>query len=102
MAGILDLLSGGAISNFSVLAMGVYPYITASIIIQLLIPIIPAWEEMMKEGEAGRNKMNQYTVYATIPLALLQAIGQIRLLTAGNTVRPAETLALPARSFCRR
>jgi preprotein translocase subunit SecY len=85
LAGILDLLSGGAISNFSVLAMGVYPYITASIIIQLLIPIIPAWEEMMKEGEAGRNKMNQYTVYATIPLALLQAIGQIRLLTASNT-----------------
>jgi len=64
--------------------MGVYPYITASIIIQLLIPIIPAWEEMMKEGESGRNKMNQYTVYATIPLAALQAIGQIRLLTAGN------------------
>jgi len=81
---LLDLLSGGAISNFSVLAMGVYPYITASIIIQLLIPIIPAWEAMMKEGEAGRNRMNQYTVYATIPLALLQAIGQIRLLTAGQ------------------
>jgi preprotein translocase subunit SecY len=84
LAGILDLLSGGAIANFSVLAMGVYPYITASIIIQLLVPIIPAWEEMMKEGEAGRNKMNQYTVYATIPLAALQAIGQIRLLTASN------------------
>jgi preprotein translocase subunit SecY len=84
LAGILDLLSGGAIANFSVLAMGVYPYITAQIILQLLVPIIPAWEEMMKEGEAGRNKLNQYTVYATIPLAALQAVGQIRLLTASN------------------
>ena len=66
---ILDLLSGGAISNFSVLAMGVYPYITASIIVQLLIPIIPYLENLQKEGEAGRNKINQFTVYATIPLA---------------------------------
>jgi len=73
-----------AIANFSVLAMGVYPYITASIIVQLLIPIIPYLENLQKEGEAGRNKINQFTVYATIPLALLQAIGQIRILTAGT------------------
>jgi preprotein translocase subunit SecY len=84
LAGILDLLSGGAISNFSVLAMGVYPYITASIIVQLLVPIIPYLENLQKEGEAGRNRINQFVVYATIPLALLQAIGQIRLLTASN------------------
>jgi preprotein translocase subunit SecY len=84
LAGILDLLSGGAISNFSVLAMGVYPYITAQIIVQLLVPIIPYLDNLWKEGEAGRNKVNQYTVYATIPLAALQAIGQIRLLTASN------------------
>ncbi len=84
LANLLDLLSGGAIANFSVLAMGVYPYITASIILQLLLPIIPSLENLAKEGEAGRNKINQYTVYATIPLAALQAIGQIRLLTAGN------------------
>src|SRR5512136_1862577 len=81
---LLDLLSGGAISNFSVLAMGVYPYITAHIIVQLLVPIIPYLDNLMKEGEAGRNKVNQYTVYATIPMAALQAIGQIRLLTASN------------------
>ncbi len=81
---LLDLLSGGAIANFSVLAMGVYPYITAQIIVQLLVPIIPYLENLQKEGEAGRNKINQYMVYATIPLALLQAIGQIRLLTAGQ------------------
>jgi preprotein translocase subunit SecY len=81
---LLDLLSGGAIANFSVLAMGVYPYITASIIVQLLVPIIPYLENLQKEGESGRNKINQYVVYATIPLAALQAIGQIRLLTAGT------------------
>jgi preprotein translocase subunit SecY len=81
---LLDLLSGGAIANFSVLAMGVYPYITASIIVQLLVPIIPYLENLNKEGEAGRNKINQFVVYATIPLAALQAIGQIRLLTAGT------------------
>ncbi len=58
---MLNLLSGGALSNFSVMAMGVYPYITASIIIQLLQPIVPALAALQKEGEAGRNKLNQYT-----------------------------------------
>lgn len=76
----LDLLSGGAVRNFSVMAMGVYPYITASIIIQLLTPIIPQLEELSAEGESGRNKINKITYYITIPLAFLQAIGQIRLI----------------------
>lgn len=76
----LDLLSGGAVRNFSVMAMGVYPYITASIIIQLLTPIIPQLEELSSEGESGRNKINKITYYITIPLAFLQAIGQIRLI----------------------
>jgi len=75
----LDLLSGGAVSNFSIMAMGVYPYITASIIIQLLTPIIPQLEELQQEGETGRNKLNRYTYYLTVPLAFLQGIGQIRL-----------------------
>ena len=75
----LDLLSGGAVSNFSVMAMGVYPYITASIIIQLLTPIIPQLQELQSEGETGRNKLNRFTYYLTVPLAFLQAIGQIRL-----------------------
>jgi preprotein translocase subunit SecY len=75
----LDLLSGGAVRNFSVMAMGVYPYITASIIIQLLTPIIPQLEEMASEGESGRNRLNKITYYITVPLAFLQAIGQIRL-----------------------
>jgi len=75
----LDLLSGGAVRNFSVMAMGVYPYITASIIMQLLTPIIPYLEELQSEGESGRNKINRITYYITIPFAILQAIGQIRL-----------------------
>jgi preprotein translocase subunit SecY len=75
----LDLLSGGALLQFSVLAMGVYPYITASIIIQLLTPMIPALEELSREGEQGRNKINQYTHWLTVPLAALQAFGQVSI-----------------------
>ncbi len=83
LVGLLDLLSGGLVANFSVMAMGVYPYVTASIIFQLLVPIIPRLEELQKEGEAGRNKLNQYQYYLTVPLAALQAVGQIRLLETG-------------------
>jgi preprotein translocase subunit SecY len=81
LLGLLDLLSGGAMANFSVMAMGVYPYITASIIIQLLTPIIPALETLQKEGEQGRSKLNQYTWYLTVPLAALQAYGQAVIMT---------------------
>lgn len=76
----LNLLSGGAVTNFSVMAMGVYPYITASIIIQLLTPIIPYLDELSQEGESGRNRINKITYYLTVPLALLQAVGQINLI----------------------
>lgn len=81
LLGLLDLLSGGTMANFSVMAMGVYPYITASIIIQLLAPIIPALERLQQEGEQGRTKLNQYTWYLTIPLAALQAYGQAVIMT---------------------
>jgi len=74
--GLLNMFSGGAMSDFSVMAMGVYPYITASIIFQLLQPIIPQLEELAKEGEAGRNRLNQYQHLLTIPLAFLQGYGQ--------------------------
>jgi len=77
---VLNLLSGGAVQSFSVMAMGVYPYITASIIINLLTPIIPQLDELASEGETGRNKINRITYYLTIPLAILQAVGQIRLI----------------------
>lgn len=80
LIGVLNLLSGGAVQNFSVMAMGVYPYITASIIIQLLTPIVPQLEEMASEGESGRNRINKLTYYITVPLAVLQAVGQIRLI----------------------
>ena len=80
LLGFLDLLSGGAMSSFSVMALGVYPYITSSIVMQLLQPIIPQLEELAKEGEAGRNKLNQYTHLLTIPLAFLQGFGQATIL----------------------
>ena len=83
LLGMLDLFSGGAMTSFSVIALGVYPYITAQIIVQLLTPLIPGLEELSKEGEAGRNKINQYVYYATIPLTALQAYSTISALPGG-------------------
>lgn len=80
LAGILDLLSGGTVSNFSVLAMGVYPYITAQIIIQLLTPIIPSWQRRMEDDpREGRKWMEKWTLILAVPMAALQAIGQINI-----------------------
>jgi preprotein translocase subunit SecY len=82
---LLDLLSGGTVSRFSILAMGVYPYITAQIILQLLIPIIPALERKMKDNPTeGKKWMERWTVIGTIPMALLSAIGQINLFSAAS------------------
>jgi len=78
---ILDLLSGGTVSNFSVMAMGVYPYITAQIILQLLIPIIPSWKARMEDDQReGRKWMERWTMLLSIPMSALQAIGQINIL----------------------
>ena len=88
MFGLLDMLSGGTISNFSILAMGVYPYITAQIILQLLVPIIPALERRMRDNPSeGRKWMEKWTIILTIPMALLTAIGQINIFNslAGQT-----------------
>jgi len=80
LLGVFDLLSGGTLSNFSILAMGVYPYITAQIIIQLLIPIIPSLERRMQENpKEGRKLMEKRTVLLTIPMGALSALGQIQL-----------------------
>ncbi|WP_448544657.1 preprotein translocase subunit SecY [Roseiflexus sp.] len=76
LAQLLNIFAGGALQNLSVAAMGVYPYITAQIILQLLVPLIPALEELRKEGEQGRMRLNRLTFYLTIPMALLQAYGQ--------------------------
>ena len=86
--GLLDMLSGGTISNFSILAMGVYPYITAQIILQLLVPIIPALERRMKENpREGQKWMEKWTIILTIPMGLLSAIGQVQIFNslAGQT-----------------
>jgi len=78
--GFLNLLSGGTISNFSLLSMGVYPYITAQIILQLLIPIIPALQRRMQEDQReGRRWMEKWTYYLAVPMAMLSAIGQINI-----------------------
>jgi preprotein translocase subunit SecY len=80
---LLDMLSGGAVSNFSVLAMGVYPYITAQIILQLLIPIIPALERRMQDDpREGRQWMEKWTIILTVPMAALSAVGQINIFNA--------------------
>ncbi len=77
---LLDLLSGGTVSNFSILAMGVYPYITAQIILQLLVPIIPALQRRMEEDpREGRKWMEKWTYYLALPMAALQAFSQIQL-----------------------
>ena len=83
--GLLNIFSGGALTNFSIAMLGVSPYITASIIMQLLTIVVPSLSEMQKEGgEAGRAQLNQYTRYMTIPLAMLQGFGTIRLLQHSN------------------
>ncbi|MEA2008021.1 MAG: preprotein translocase subunit SecY, partial [Chloroflexota bacterium] len=87
--GILDMLSGGTVSNFSVLAMGVYPYITAQIILQLLVPVIPALQQKMEDNpQEGRKWMEKWTYILAVPMAALQAVGQIRIFStlAGGAI----------------
>jgi preprotein translocase subunit SecY len=73
--GLLNLFSGGALSQFSLFALGIMPYVTASIILQLMTVVIPRLAELQKEGEAGYAKITQYTRYLTIVLAAAQATG---------------------------
>jgi len=80
LLGLLDLFSGGSLTTFSVAALGVYPYITASIVMQILSPLIPSLQELQKEGEAGRTKSAQYTRMITVPLAMLQGYAQATIL----------------------
>lgn len=78
--GLLDIFSGGTLANFSIMALGLNPYINASIILQLLTLVFPKLESLSKEGEMGRQKINQYTRLLTVPLAVLQAVGMYALL----------------------
>src|ERR1700758_308806 len=73
--GLLNLLSGSALSRFSLFALGIMPYVTASIILQLLTVVVPRLEQLQKEGEAGYAKVNQYTRYLTVGLAAAQSLG---------------------------
>ena len=83
--GFLDLFSGGALSQFSVFALGIMPYISASIIIQLLTTVVPYLERLKKEGEQGRKKITQYTRYGTVLLCIIQSLGMTYML---NNVSP--------------
>ena len=80
LLGFLDLFSGGALANLSVAALGVYPYITASIVMQILTPAIPSLKAISQEGEYGRQRINQFTHWLTVPIAFLQSWGQLTLL----------------------
>ncbi len=86
LLGFLDLFSGGALRRMSIVALGVFPYITASIVMQLLTPVIPSLQEMSREGEAGRAKMNQITHWITVPIALAQGYGQLALLQQSQVI----------------
>jgi preprotein translocase subunit SecY len=85
---LLNLFSGGGLENFSIIALGVNPYINASIIMQLMTGVVPRLQQLSREGEYGRNKINQYTRYLTVPLAILQSYGYLALLSspANNVV----------------
>ena len=97
--------SGGALLQLTIFALGIMPYITASIILQLLVVVIPRLEALKKEGQAGQTKITQYTRYLTLGLALLQATGIVALARSGNLLqgcddsRPAATTTAPRRSW---
>jgi len=84
--GLLDLFSGGGLTNFSVVALGVNPYINASIIMQLMTGVVPSLQALQREGEYGRTKINQYTRYLSVPMALLQAYGFMALLNSNGVL----------------
>lgn len=86
MLGLFNMFSGGALSRFTIFALGVMPYISSSIIIQLFTTIVPKLEELKKEGESGRRKINQYTRYGTVFLAMFQAYGISRWLASSGIV----------------
>ena len=84
--GFLNLFSGGGLENLSIVALGVYPYITASIVMQLMTPMIPRLQALSKEGEAGRNKIGLYTYWFALPMSVVQGYGQLLLLENANAI----------------
>ncbi|GAB3380308.1 preprotein translocase subunit SecY [Amycolatopsis echigonensis] len=96
---LLNLFSGGALLQLSLFATGIMPYITASIIIQLLTVVIPRFEELKKEGQSGQNKLTQYTRYLTIALAILQATGVVALADRGTLFQGCSQPIIPDNSI---
>ncbi len=86
LLGFLDVFSGGALRNLSVAALGVFPYITSSIVMQLLVPVIPQLQRISKEGELGRQRINRIIHWITVPVALAQGYGQLQLLQQSNVI----------------
>jgi len=93
---LLDIFSGGTLANFSVMALGLTPYINASIIVQLLTYVVPKLEELSKEGEFGQEKINQYTRFLTVPLAVMQSFGMYTLLRGQGVVPALSPISLLA------
>src|SRR5213592_1959510 len=83
--GLLNLFSGSALSRFSIFALGIMPYVTASIILQLMTVVVPKLEQLQKEGEAGYAKITQYTRYLTVALAAAQSLGYVLLFTRSSS-----------------
>ena len=92
---LINLFSGGALLQLTVFALGIMPYITASIILQLLVVVIPRLEALKKEGQAGQTKITQYTRYLTLGLALLQATGIVALARSGNLLQGCDNTRFP-------
>jgi preprotein translocase subunit SecY len=97
--GLISLFSGGALLQLSVFSLGILPYITASIIIQLLTVVIPRFEQLKKEGQSGQNKLTQYTRYLTVALAILQSTGIIALATRGQLFGSCPAQVIPDQSL---
>jgi len=96
---LLNIFSGGTLINFSIVALGLNPYINASIILQLLTLIFPKLEELSKEGEFGRQQINQYTRLLTVPLSLIQGFGMYTLLKSQRIIAYQDPLKLTAMLF---
>lgn len=96
---LLDIFSGGTLANFSIAALGLNPYINASVMMQLLSLVVPQLEELRKEGEYGRAKINQYTRIATIPFAIINGIGMITILKSQNIITDFSPLTIVGMVF---
>ena len=99
--GLVNLFSGGALLQLSVFALGIMPYITSSIIIQLLIVVIPRLETLKEEGQSGQAKLTQYTRYLTVALAILQSTGIVALARSGNLIQGCSEKIIPNDSLFR-